>query len=331
MIEVNYAFDFDFNMPEVFVLVPSHNHASFVERTLRSIFDQSLKPKRLLVIDDGSSDNSAEIIERTLADCPFESDLIVRGNLGLCKTLNEGFKFCKEEYFAYLGSDDLWLPQFLEISVRNLSEHPGACLSFGTSYLIDKDDFVIDKTENWFPFYSGYALQYLLEGKIFTSPSVVYRSKFMPDRPWNEQSRLEDYDLYLRLAAEHDFAFSPEPLSGWRQHGSNTSGNLPELFPEFMKAHEKALKRSGIDKAEARRLRKRLMFEYAFNFIRHGFREEALRYMFANLEGANSISEVFDLAFRILIPQPIFQWNRNRKYEAARRKYGKLEISAKAD
>ena len=63
---------------EIFVLVPSYNHAPFVERCLKSIINQSLQPKKLLVIDDGSKDNSVEIIDRVLKNCPFDAELIAR-------------------------------------------------------------------------------------------------------------------------------------------------------------------------------------------------------------------------------------------------------------
>src|SRR4028119_2164690 len=77
--------------PEVFAFVPSYNHAPFVEKCLRSIIDQTLKPKKLLVIDDGSKDDSPKIIERVLNDCPFDAEFIARENRGLSATLNEAF------------------------------------------------------------------------------------------------------------------------------------------------------------------------------------------------------------------------------------------------
>ena len=76
----------------VSVVVPSYNHAQFIEATLRSIMKQTLAPAQLLVIDDGSSDESPAIIERVLNDCPFPCELIARNNRGLCATLNEGFE-----------------------------------------------------------------------------------------------------------------------------------------------------------------------------------------------------------------------------------------------
>ena len=94
----------------VSVVVPSYNHARFIESTLRSIIKQTFRPAELLVIDDGSSDESPTIIERTLGECPFPCEFVARDNRGLCATLNEGFERTHGDYFAYLGSDDLWLP-----------------------------------------------------------------------------------------------------------------------------------------------------------------------------------------------------------------------------
>ena len=79
------------SLGRVGVLVPSYNHARFVERCLRSIIAQTYPPTKLLVIDDGSTDGSPQIIARVLQDCPFPAELVVRPNRGLCATLNEGF------------------------------------------------------------------------------------------------------------------------------------------------------------------------------------------------------------------------------------------------
>src|SRR5436309_3291239 len=87
----------------VSVVVPSYNHAPFVEAALRSVFNQTHAPARLLVIDDGSRDGSPRVIERVLNDeCPFPCELIARENRGLCATLNEGLAKTRGAYFAYL-------------------------------------------------------------------------------------------------------------------------------------------------------------------------------------------------------------------------------------
>ncbi|MCV5533987.1 glycosyltransferase family 2 protein, partial [Escherichia coli] len=71
---------------------------------------------------DGSRDESVAVIERVLKDCPFDSELIARENRGLCRTLNEGFAASEGDYFAYIGSDDLWLPDFLKARVELLEK-----------------------------------------------------------------------------------------------------------------------------------------------------------------------------------------------------------------
>jgi glycosyltransferase involved in cell wall biosynthesis len=104
----------------VSVVVPSYNHAPFVALTLRSIFSQTIVPAELFVIDDGSTDSSPKIIDTVLHDCPFPCEFVARQNRGLSATLNEGFARTEGDYFAYLGSDDLWLPVFLQARVSLL-------------------------------------------------------------------------------------------------------------------------------------------------------------------------------------------------------------------
>src|SRR3712207_6667375 len=122
----------------VAVVVPSYNHAPFVAAALRSVFAQTRAPARLLVIDDGSRDGPPRVIGEALKDCPFPCELIARGNRGLCATLNEGLAKTEGEYFAYLGSDDLWLPGFLEARAAQLEQRPSAVLAYGHAYLVDE-------------------------------------------------------------------------------------------------------------------------------------------------------------------------------------------------
>lgn len=313
-------------MSEVSVLVPSYNHASFVERTLRSIFAQVLKPKKLIVIDDGSKDESAEIIKRVLRDCPFENEFISRENHGLCATLNEGFAKTSGEFFAYLGSDDIWLPEFLEKQIELLNARPKAALAFGHAFLIDENDQIIDRTDNWTRFSDGDMLPMLLRGIIFSSPTVVYRRAALEKHRWNENSRLEDYEMYLKLAAGGEFARNEEVLSAWRQHGSNVSGDTPLMLDEMIAAQNAQAEKLGISREELEKIQKEVKFEAVFNYVRHGKRREAVSLFRENLGGAKSIAQAGKMLFRLAVPQTIFQWNRQRKRRKAIEKYGKLEI-----
>jgi alpha-1,3-rhamnosyltransferase len=224
---------------DVFAFVPSYNHAPFVEKCLRSIFKQTLPPKKLLVIDDGSKDDSPKIIERVLKDCPFDAELIVRENRGLSATLNQGFASSFGEYFAYLGSDDVWLPDFFKIRTQVLQSRPNAVLTFGHAFLIDEEDRIFDLTANWIDYTDGDMLLLLLRGIVFPSSSVVYRRSALEKYSWNENSILEDYELYLKLCSVGEFALDQNILSAWRQHGSNVSGNFPLMLKEWIDAQNR--------------------------------------------------------------------------------------------
>src|SRR5918911_7917 len=147
----------------VSVVVPSYNHAPFVEAALRSVFKQTLAPARLLVIDDGSQDGSPRVVERVLNECPFPCEMIARENRGLCATLNEGLAKTGGRYFAYLGSDDLWLPDFLNARARTLDARARAVVAYGHAFIIDESGQVVDCTLDWADYRDGDARSMLLE------------------------------------------------------------------------------------------------------------------------------------------------------------------------
>jgi len=218
------------------VVVPSYNHAQFVEVTLRSIMKQTRAPQELIVIDDGSTDDSPRVIERVLNNCPFHCELIARENRGLSATLNEGFERTRGEYFAYLGSDDLWLPEFLDARVKLLEARAQAVLAYGHTYFIDEENRIVDCTADWARYADGDARAMLLETTAPMSPTVLYRRAALAGQRWNDAARLEDYDLYLRLSEEGEFAFDARILSAWRRHGSNVSWDQTLMLDEQLLA-----------------------------------------------------------------------------------------------
>ena len=236
---------------EVFAFVPSYNHAPFVEKCLKSIIKQTLPPKKLLVIDDGSKDDSPRIIERVLNDCPFDAELIVRENRGLCATLNEGFAKSSGKYFAYLGSDDLWLPEFLAERVKLLNKREKAVLAYGHGFTIDTKENIIDCSAEWAKYPDGDPRPMLFSGSAPFSPTVVYRRAALENVRWNEKTGLEDYDLYLRLSQKGEFAFDEQILAAWRQHGANTSDNWGFMLDEILAAQIRNADELGIDEKKS--------------------------------------------------------------------------------
>jgi glycosyltransferase involved in cell wall biosynthesis len=291
---------------------------------LRSIFRQTLVPAELLVIDDGSTDSSPKIIESVLHDCPFPCELVARQNRGLSATLNEGFARTHGEYFAYLGSDDLWLPDFLKARVRALESRTDAVLAYGHAYFVDEENRIVDSTADWARYADGDARAMLLQTIAPMSPTVLYRRDALEQQRWNEESRLEDYDLYLRLSAEGPFAFDPQILSAWRRHSSNVSWDQALMLEEQLQAQCKAALRFGLTDMQIEDLQRATRFSRAEDFLRVGQKSQALRLIMHNLRGVNSPRTTARMLLRLLIPNPIMRWRALVRQRKSHERYGTL-------
>lgn len=312
--------------PEVFVLVPSYNHASFVERCLKSIIKQTVQPTKLLVIDDGSRDESVEVIEKILAECPFSTELIARPNRGLSATLNQGFELSTGRYFAYLGSDDVWLPEFLERRTELLEANPKAIMAYGNAFLIDENDLILESSADW----SGYKLndtrKMLLFGIAPVSSTVFYRRTALEKVRWNEGSRLEDYELYLKLSTIGEFAFDSRIDAAWRQHSYNVSGDMPLMLAEVLAALERNRTALQLSSADLEQVQKAVCFRYAEDFVRRGLKRESFELALGNWRGASDLQAIFRVALRLALPMKVISWRRNQVRRQANNKYGFVQI-----
>jgi len=297
--------------PRVEVAVPSYNHARFVTETLRSIFQQTVAPARLLVIDDGSKDDSARVIERVLLDCPFPSELVVRPNRGLCATLNEAFSRTSGDYFAYLGSDDTWEPRFIETGLALLTADEHAVLSYGHAWIIDGSGTRMSCTSTAGPHLSGDLRVPLLGGiSVPKSPTVFYRRSALARCAWNEQSRLEDYEMYLQLSALGPFARTSDVVGSWRSHGDNASYNLDFMLETVLDVHRRLGPRLGVSAEDLRRTRASLLFRAGGYFLEVNERARALRLTIEGLRGAPSTGALARRLVKLGTPRSV--WARVR-------------------
>jgi len=310
----------------VSVVVPSYNHVRFVEKCLLSIMRQTFPPAELLVIDDGSSDDSPQIIERTLKQCAFPAELIVRPNRGLSATLNEGLQRSRGEYFAYLGSDDLWLPQFLSARVKTLAERDDAVLAYGHAYSIDETEKIIDCTTDWAAYVDGDAQWMLLTTLAPLSPTVVYHRSALERYGWNEAAALEDYELYLHLSTDGDFAFDPRILSAWRQHESNASSNPTMMFQEKLAAQQRVGQSMGLSVKELKQYKLLATFRSAQEFMRRGQKSRALELARGSWRSAASKGEVMRMLVGLLTPNSLIKSRRNKRRQQAHARYGSFEM-----
>jgi hypothetical protein len=231
------------------------------------------------------------------------------------------------KYFAYLGSDDVWLATFLQARVQLLESHREAVLAYGNTYVINEQDQIIECTRDWGTRYNGgNALKMLLNHTVPMSPSVLYRREVLERHWWNEEAGLEDYDLYLRLCQDGDFAFDSQVLSAWRKHRYNTSRNLSFMLNECLKAQDQNVERLFVNEEELRQAHSALKWRYAADFIKTGQKSKAVGLMCRNLRGAPSSASVARMLLSLAVPRRALQWRRTILQRHAAKHYGTIQI-----
>lgn len=213
-------------MPLVSVFIPAYNKKRFIEATLDSVRLQTFRDFELILVDDYSTDGTAELIQawidRHAYSCIYEPH---KQNKGLCATMNEGVRLAQGKYFCVLGSDDIWHPEFLEKSVARIESLPdNVAVVYGDSEVIDDDDRVMPMRflESIRPGRSlpeGRVFDDLLDANFVPVLTAIIRLEHLRAAgDYDESLYFEDYDMWLRLAANgHDFVYLPEALTQYRE------------------------------------------------------------------------------------------------------------------
>lgn len=240
-------------MPKVSVVMASYNHASFVQASLESALNQSLQDIEVLVTDDGSSDDSVEII-RAIGDARVRLEAFPE-NRGASAATNASLARASGEYVAILNSDDYFLPGKLAIQAAYLDAHPGVAVVFGLPQLIDEDDLPYDDPEH--PYFSVFQttnrephewLHWLfVGGNCFCHPTVMLRREVY-DRVGNFDVRLvqlPDFDFWVRVCSAFRVHVMDTPLTAFRilDREGNASGRSPQKRRRGAWEHQKVLRR----------------------------------------------------------------------------------------
>ena len=225
--------------PRATVVVATHNGQAFLERTLASVLAQTLQPIQVVVCDDGSTDGTPELLERWVD----RVTVLRQHNRGVSAARNHGARLARGPYLAFLDHDDVWEPGLLERQTATLAARPECGLVYADSWIIDDADRVHGTRARFLDYREGDVFAELLRGNFIpietaVMPTAVFRAL----GGFDERLRfLEDYELYLRLAARHPVAFQPEPLARYRIHEHNLSHQRRALLEEWVAVLETLL------------------------------------------------------------------------------------------
>ncbi|AFY65462.1 glycosyltransferase [Geitlerinema sp. PCC 7407] len=230
------------NMPTVSVIVPAYNAAKTIVETLESLRAQTFSDFEVIVINDGSTDNTVEIVQ-AFGDPRMQVFSYENGGLPVAR--NRGIERATGEFLSFIDADDLWTPDKLAAQVQALREHPEAGVAYSWTQFIDEQSRFLFA---WKPLYhSGDVYpQLLLENFISSGSNLLARREAIAAAGLFDPTlkSVEDWDYYLRLAAKTQFAVVPQYQILYRRSSQSMTTKIDVMERANLTVIERAFRQA---------------------------------------------------------------------------------------
>jgi hypothetical protein len=209
------------NYPLVSVIIPCYNHGVYLHEALASIWQQQYPAIEIVVVDDGSTDDTRAIVQ-AYSDVKY----VYQSNKGLSAARNTGVAYSAGQYLVFLDADDWLLPNALMVNEQYLQQNPALAFVSGghTKVFVATGTVIVEAqkiaTNHYF---------HLLCGNYIGMHAAVMYQRWVFEKYKYDQAlkACEDYDLYLHIARAHPVAHHTKPVAAYRLHNTNMSGNTP--------------------------------------------------------------------------------------------------------
>ena len=215
----------------VSVIIPSYNHARYIERAIDSVLAQTYTPIELIVVDDGSRDGSPERIAALAQKHGFRAVLNPQ-NRGQSYVVNQALNLARGEFVCFLPSDDWYLPDKTRLQVEHFGKcgaRTGVVYGHGARYFEDsgREEPVV------LPLHRGDVLRPLVEWGNFVYPvTPLFRRECFERVRFDESYRAEGEAIYLKLAMHYDFDYVEDTVAVMRDHPANTGKDVELMYRE---------------------------------------------------------------------------------------------------
>lgn len=224
-------------LPNISVVIPCYNAIRYISATIQSAQAQDWPGLEILVVDDGSSDGSAALVQSMFPDVR----LIQQANQGVAAARNNGIAHAQGEWIAFLDADDIWLPGKLQAQWAMIQASPGTRMAYTAwqvwtssepvpppAYLA-KLNAEADNTARWAGASGWVYSQLLMDCAVWTSTVLAHKSVFSEVGVFDPTLRIgEDYDLWLRASRITQILRVPRPLALYRMHPASITKSVPE-------------------------------------------------------------------------------------------------------
>lgn len=247
-------------IPMMSIVIPLYNKEPHIKRAIDSVLTQKVQDFEIIIVDDGSTDKSAEVVKR-FTDPRIR--LIQQENSGVSAARNRGIEEAKADLVAFLDADDEWTPSFLETILRLREKYPEAG-AYSTAYAISRNNQIKNvryKEVPSFP-WEGLLPSYFLSVASGTHPvcssaicipiKVIYETgDFQVNVIWGE-----DEDLWGRIALKYPVAFSNQIGAIYHKEAINRTGNLyPIKEHPFIKSAQSVISNGEMNQKKLNDLR----------------------------------------------------------------------------
>lgn len=229
--------------PQVSIIVPVYNRERFIVECIQSVSQQSFKDFELIIVDDGSTDDSRSIAESTLKHCDLSGGVISIPNSGPDIARDAGLERARGQHIALLDSDDLWEREYLEYVLANLHEHVTATFAFSDFHIRDEDasatytkSSTLELIDTVTPHQADaecvlvteHLFQYLLQEQPIFPSSLVFKREVLArtgrmTRYIQRRIGSLEWEFFLRLALTGPALYCRKPLVTIRKHRGNIS------------------------------------------------------------------------------------------------------------
>ncbi len=206
-------------MPTVDVIIPAYNAAKYLPMAIESVMAQTFEDWRILLIDDGSTDNTAEVASHFFDQLGPKLKYVNQPNSGLPAARNTAIRNSSAEFLALLDADDMWLPNRLLESLKCFENRPKVGLAYSLISRINQEGEVIDTFAGNAKHAEGYIAPYIYMRMVdLPCPTITFRRKCVDEVGLFDETlrATEDRDLWLRIAFQYEVAFVPKVLAHYR-------------------------------------------------------------------------------------------------------------------
>ncbi len=224
-------------MPTISVIIPAYNGEQTILETITSVQKQTFSDFEIIVINDGSTDRTLELVQSVKDE---RLKVFSYKNSGVSVARNRGISHALGEFITFIDADDLWTEDKLELQLAALKQHPEAGVAYSWTYNMSEKGELIHPVE---PVFNGNIYAKLLVSNFISNGSNIlfYRQAIETVGDFNSQlSYGEDWDFYLRLAARYSFVVVPKHQIFYRLSVHSRSSKLNTGKEEALFVLEKA-------------------------------------------------------------------------------------------